>query len=1099
VTEKLVEGALVCWKGCDDTGVIRRICGGRIEVEWDHAGDNTPTMFSAQQSALARVVLPPQIRRRSTDQPGILGALVSEDPPKWKVTLLGKSGFLEKVVPESDLRPDVNLDPAAKMLNGEIGSPRQFSLQLVTRYYRLEHLHNDLVSLGDARVDIKPHQVGVVHRVVTSYPHRFLLCDEVGLGKTIEAGMILKELRARGQAQRTLIIVPPNLLRQWQFELKSKFNETFSILNTATVEYLRTQGQRGNPFAHFDSVLVSADWVSTKKWADLVVQADWDMVVVDEAHHARLRRSGNRTQTTQLYEVVRRLASPAHFANRALLFLTATPMQLEAHELYSLVELVDPALFPTEGNFESNRKKAPGLNVLVEELDQYGFPVPGRDAEEIVEQVSGWLGIDSKLARKRLENGAEEIESLCAELSSHHLLSEVLIRNRKAVVGGFMPRVANRWEVELRDDERRALAAVEDYVLNGFNLAESNRDNAMGFMMVIFQKLMASSIRALRTSLENRRQKLIGKAVRAGISVAELEMSVDDDDPAAEIVGAVAVAYATEIADLTQLLDLLDGIAVDSKAEALLKHLEIIFEHRRDEKVLIFTEFRETQTYLAQRIAERRWGVNVFHGQQKPLEKDRSVERFRDDPGPQVLICTEAGGEGRNFQFCHVLVNYDLPWNPMRVEQRIGRVDRIGQGEVVRIFNLWVKGTIEERILDVLERRINVFEDTVGALDPILGETEKDLRQVLRLADADRDAALHRLEQQLEMEVKNARAAELRLRDFIMDTKSFSRGIAERIAGRESPISPTDQERFVTALLADIRTHIKQVNGAEYQLSFNDPFTSDYPEFFIDGRKRRAVFRADQRQDTELVEYLAFGHPIIEALVERVLGATYPGVNGTLRLAADDELRAGSGWLFAYVLTVPGLRPVSRLVPVFVSDDGHTPSVDIGQAVILRAAKLPRFGEEPIPVEEIPFDLLEDVLAAAERFVNEAAAVMQTEAELDAQIRIDRERAKLEAYFDYRERAAADRLASTAATLERMKAATSEGERRIIPIWQANLERDERLVQELAEQRGRQLANLEKLRNPVVDWELVSAGRIEIRTAVGFEGSAVPASAIMAK
>lgn len=1080
MSEGLVEGAVVRWTGGDGIGVIRRIAGGRIEVEWDATGDQKPTIFVAKQPPLIRVSLPAQVRRRSTDQPGILGVLVSEEPPKWKVTVLGPGGFLEKVVPEADLRPDSALDPAARMVNGEIGSPRQFNLQLVTRYYRLEHLHNDLVCLGDARVDVKPHQVGVVHRVVTNYPHRFLLCDEVGLGKTIEAGMILKELRARKQARRTLIIVPPNLLRQWQFELKSKFNEIFSILNTATVQYLKTQGHDGNPFSHFDSVLVSADWVSTKKWADLAVQVEWDMVIVDEAHHARLRRWGNRSQTTQLYNLVSRLASPAHFANRALLFLTATPMQLEAHELYSLVELVDPALFPTEEHFERHRGEAPGLNRLVEQLGQHGYPIPGRDEDQVVQQVANWLGTDVELAAKRLRAGQDEIDALCVELASHHLLSEVLIRNRKAVVGGFMPRRATRWEVELRDDERRALAAVEDYVVNGFNYAESTRDNAIGFVMVIFQKLMASSIRALRTSLANRRERLLKKAVEAGVSATELELRLDDDSSVFDVVGSAGSGYATEAADLARLVNLLDSIEVDSKAEALLRNLDVIFGDQMDEKVLIFTEFRETQTYLAQRIAERGWNVNVFHGQQKPLDKDRSVERFRDEAGPQVLICTEAGGEGRNFQFCHLLVNYDLPWNPMRVEQRIGRVDRIGQSEIVQIFNLWVRGTIEERVLNVLERRINVFEDTVGGLDPILGETEKDLRKVLRLAAVDRDRALSRLEEQLEKQVKSARAAEEKLRDFIMDTKSFSREIAEKITGRQSPVTAEDQERFITALLADVRTHIGKPSDGECQLTFNDPFTSDYPEFFVDGRKRRAVFRATQRRDTELVEYFAFGHPIIEAIVERVLDPSYPGVNGTRRIESGADLPPGQGWLFVYVLTVPGDRPVSKLLPVFMSDAGDPVSIEIGEALVRRSTRLPRAGETPIPPEEIPFDRLDEAQAAAERFVNEAAVVLERDSERDAEARAARERTKLEAYFDYRQQSATDRLAATAATLKRLQASFDEGERRIIPVWQANLERDERLVQELADERARRLASVDKMLHPVVDWELVGAGRVEV-------------------
>jgi hypothetical protein len=418
----------------------------------------------------------------------------------------------------------------------------------------------------------------------------------------------------------------------------------------------------------------------------------------------------------------------------------------------------------------------------------------------------------------------------------------------------------------------------------------------------------------------------------------------------------------------------------------------------------------------------------------------------------------------------------------MRVEQRIGRVDRIGQVEPVQIFNLWVRGTIEERILDVLERRINVFEETVGGLDPILGETEKDLRQALKLAESERDAALHRLEENLERDVKSARAAEVKLRDFIMDTKSFSKGIAERIAGQDSPISADDQERFITALLADVRTHIKKT-GDEWQLTFNDPFTSDFREFFVDGRKRRAVFRADERRDTEFVDYFAFGHPIVDALVDRVLSASYPGVNGTISVEESKDLPAGVGWLFVYVLSLPGVRPISRLVPVYVADADQTTSLTVGEALVRRAAQFPRSGDLAIPLDAIPFDRLEEVQAVAEMFIGEEAALMQLEAERDTQTRIDRERTKLEAYFDYRQRSADDRLANTATTLERLKTADSDGERRVVPIWQANLERDERLVQELSDERTRQLANLEKLRNPIVDQELVSAGRVEIRPA----------------
>ena len=401
------------------------------------------------------------------------------------------------------------------------------------------HLYDELVSLGQVGVDIKPHQVAVVHKVISNYPHRFLLCDEVGLGKTIEAGMVLKELRARGGAQRVLAIVPPNIVRQWQFELKTKFNETFSVLNTDTVRYLENQGYSGNPFTYSENILCSSGWVAGPKWSKLCAEADWDLVIVDEAHHARSHRSGSSVETTRLYRLVRDLAAPSHFARRGMLFLTATPMQLDTHELYSLVELLDPALFPSEEHFERHCREAPGLSRLVERLSHRKFPLTDEEPDVTIEQVARWLSLEEDVARQRLSAGAEELETLANKLADRHLLSEVLIRNRKAVVGDFMPRVASRWDVELTVEERTALKAVEDYVQYGFQLAEGASNSTFGFVMVTFQKLMASSIAAIRESLFKRRERVKNVGPQSSTSTGELEERMDDDYEASDVLSAV--------------------------------------------------------------------------------------------------------------------------------------------------------------------------------------------------------------------------------------------------------------------------------------------------------------------------------------------------------------------------------------------------------------------------------------------------------------------------------------------------------------------------------------------------------------------------------
>ena len=504
-----------------------------------------------------------------------------------------------------------------------------------------------------------------------------------------------------------------------------------------------------------------------------------------------------------------------------------------------------------------------------------------------IEQVARWLKLDEYSARQRLSAGAGEREILVRELADRHLLSEVMIRNRKTIVGGFMPRIANRWDVVLTAEERTALEAVEGYVQYGFQLADGASNSTFGFVMVTFQKLMASSIAAIRESLSKRRAKVKNVGPQSSASADELEEGMDDDYEAGEVLSAVDVKSEREIAVLDEAIESLDHVRVDSKARVLVEQFAKLFHDDFNAKVLLFTQFRETQRFLEEQLSAEGWGVNVFHGQMNSQDKDSAVERFRKETGPQILVSTEAGGEGRNFQFCHIMVNYDLPWNPMRVEQRIGRVDRIGQQRAVSIFNLWVKDTIEERVLDVLEKRIKVFEETVGGLDPILGDTESDIRKILRIAGEKQEEAFAEFGKQVGARVRNARTAESQLGDFIMDTKSYRRELAERIAGQPSPIGNDDLDRFIGQLLSDARTHIKRINDV-YELTFHGEILDTQRTLFASGPKRKAVFRPDRRPDTEGVEFMAFGHPIVDAIVTKVLGEDYEGVTGTRRIPASE-------------------------------------------------------------------------------------------------------------------------------------------------------------------------------------------------------------------
>lgn len=1076
-------GHLVRWTldDGDVVGVIKELDNQRITVEWDD--ERTPPIFVRKGAAIERVQLPPQVRRRSDDEPGILIEPALGAPrPSWKVALIGQGG-VTKVIPESDLRPDDSVGPVGRLLNGKApGSSRQTNITTATHYLLDQHFNNDLVSLDATRVDVKPHQVSVVHRVVTNYPHRYLLCDEVGLGKTIEAGLILKELRERGLADRVLIIVPPNLRRQWQFELKTKFNETFSILDSGTVRYVRSQGEKGNPFAKFDSVIVSDAWVVGDDWSKQVSECAWDLVIVDEAHHAR-SKSG-KGGTTRLYRLVQRLLDRSLHPDRAALLLTATPMQLDSHELYSLIEILDPALFPSEEHFDEHRRRLPSLSSAVvglHELSEGETPT-----DELCHLVASWLGIEPEQVPEFIRR--DGVEALSGALAEKHLLSDILIRNRKAVVGGFMPRRAHRWKVRLSDEEQRALDRVEDFVAQGYAAMAEQKDQSIGFLMVAYQKMMASSIAALRDSLAKRRDRLNSGEVSARASTKELRrIARETDDDAEAVLGAaidLAALNRDEAEELTQLVELLDAIQVDSKADELRRQLRVLREEATVPKVLIFTQFRATQNHLASVLTADGWNVSQFHGQMSVQAKDDAVERFRDDAEPHILISTEAGGEGRNFQFCHLLVNYDLPWNPMRVEQRIGRVDRLGQENIVEIFNFWVEGTIEERVLNVLESRINIFEETVGGLDPILGEAEKDIRKIMMRNRLDRPEVERKVGARLEANVAAARTAEEQLRDLILDTRSFSREIAEQVAGQTSPITSEDQEHFMTRLLASQRTHIKR-QGREYHLHFHDPFLSDHEDLFPDGPKRRAVFRPNERTDSEFVEFLALGHPIIDACVGEVTAPSWPGVSGARRLSADGVVAPGSGWLFVWQVTVPDLRARSELIPVFVNDLGHVED-EVGAHLVERAVRADE--EESIDQSDISHDTLEVAHESAEHHLGTRLIALEKAARERTSERVEVERSRLEAYYEYRIAAAHERRAGTMSTVERLRASDDTGDHKILPVWEARLAEDELRISSLDEERHDRIRKLDLSLELPADYQLLQVVRVEVVGAPGLGG-----------
>jgi len=482
-----------------------------------------------------------------------------------------------------------------------------------------------LVALDRANIEPFEHQLAAVRIVLRRMRSRAILADEVGLGKTIEAALVLSELRARGLARHALVVAPAGLVGQWQEELDRKFGLPSAVVTGRSgVPLAEPAGGRPDSGEH-PVLLASLAAARRDPLRSHLVAQDWDVVIIDEAHRVRNPRSASGRLARDLRA-------------RHLLLLTATPVENRLDDLFQLVSLVAPGLLGTAAEF---RRRHGGTAAGNASGDGGGPPVTGvRDVERLQ-------------ARTR----------------------EVMVRHRRSEVALILPqRLAETVRVHLSGPE------VEVYADVAARLRAQGRGASPSRLM---------SLRSLARAAGSSPAALAPALTRAGW-----------DDLAAR---AAAITR--------------------SRKEEVL--LERVRGHLgRGEKVIVFTAFTATLEHLATSLEAAGIEVCRYHGRLSRTGKDHAVRRFAGDVS--VLVSSEAAGEGRNLQFCHAMVNMDLPWNPMQIEQRIGRLHRIGQRDDVVITNVLGAGTIEERVLGVLESKINLFELVVGELDMILGRVEED-------------------------------------------------------------------------------------------------------------------------------------------------------------------------------------------------------------------------------------------------------------------------------------------------------------------------------------------------------------------------------------
>ena len=544
-----------------------------------------------------------------------------------------------------------------------------------------------LLAPMESNVIPLPHQIHALSRAISGDRVRYLLADEVGLGKTIEAGLVMRELKLRGLVRRTLVVSPKGIATQWVAEMQTHFNEQFQLVlgdDIGTLQRLAPGADhRSSAWSMFDQVIVSLDsvkpmdkrrgWTAERvaeynrsRFEDLIT-AGWDLVVVDEAH-----RLGGSTDQVARYKLGKGLAEAAPY----VLLLSATPHQGKTDAFHRLMNLLDDDAFPDMDSV-SRERVAPYV-IRTEKrkaIDADGKPL-------------------FKPRRTQMAPVAWE---------SRHQLQQLLYE------------------------------AVTDYVREGYNQALREKKRHIGFLMILMQRLVVSSTRAIRTTLERRLTALKEGEQQASLRLAELENGTEgsenpDDEMAElydmdgqelldELLKSHVSALQSEGSHVETLLEAAvrcEQAGPDAKAEAL---IEWIYELQAEEnepdlKVLIFTEFVPTQQMLKEFLEARGISVVTLNGSMDMEERKQAQDAFRKSH--RVLVSTDAGGEGLNLQFAHVIINYDIPWNPMRLEQRIGRVDRIGQPKKVRAINFVFEDSVEFRVREVLEQKLSVIFDEFG-------------------------------------------------------------------------------------------------------------------------------------------------------------------------------------------------------------------------------------------------------------------------------------------------------------------------------------------------------------------------------------------------
>ena len=621
------------------------------------------------------------------------------------------------------------------------GSSMQYDENYLRYVTLLSKIKNEtaggfLSSLASGIIPL-PHQLHVLNRAMETNNIRYILADEVGLGKTIEAGMIIRELKSRGLVSRILVVCPTGLVTQWASEMQEKFHEKFQVILPSDYDTIRRLTDNDDVYGQFDQVISPMDSIKPIEkhagWSEekvekyneeriySIINSGWDLIIIDEAH----RVAGSSGEVAR-YKLGNLLAQASPY----LLLLSATPHNGKTEPFLRLIRLLDADAFP--------------------------------NAKSIVrEQVAPFLIRTEK--REAIDNNGN-----------------LLFKNRITHL------VTISWD-ERNNLQRELYEMVSSYVAKTYNKALRNRKKNMCliFLLIIMQRMVTSSTAAIRQSLERRLNVLLEQRTCVGNLREEDLDELNIEDGVEDALEAISLDMELEIEELKQIISLAKQAQFqnqDAKVEPLLNEIDAILSEDRTQKVIIFTEFVATQTYLQELLVNRGYTVTILNGGMSIDERNAAMQEFK--ASTSIFISTDAGGEGLNLQFANIIINYDLPWNPMKIEQRCGRVDRIGQQRDVHIYNFIVGETVENRVREVLEEKLSVILKEMGVdkysdvLDSEVAEcdfTDVYMRSIGHASQIEKN--LYPVEAEMKQQLTNAQ----KYKDVIREEKDLT-----KLVGTES-------------------------------------------------------------------------------------------------------------------------------------------------------------------------------------------------------------------------------------------------------------------------------------------------------------------------